>query len=323
MKAIISEKYGDPENLLLKEIEIPKPKANEVLIKIHATTINDYDWGASRGKPYLYRLLFGISKPKHPILGMEMSGTVAGLGPEASSFKIGDAVYGDISEYGFGTFAEYVCVNEKAIVQKPEQMTFEEAASLPHAALLASQGLIDMGGIQNGQKILINGAGGGVGTLGFQIAKEFNAQVTGVDTGEKLQMMHDIGFHQVIDYQKEDFTKNGQQYDLILDAKTNRSAFDYLSSLNPNGKYITVGGSLLRLMQVFLLSGLVAKIYKKKTLVLALKTNEGLDYINQLHQQGKIKPVIDGPYAISDIPQLIRFFGEGKHQGKIVISMKS
>ena len=321
MKAIVLEKYGEPEDLKIKDVDTPKPKGNEVLVKIHATAINDYDLSIVRGKPLMYRLLYGIRKPKHPILGMEMSGTVAGLGPEASSFKIGDAVYGDISDYAFGTFADYVCINEKGIVKKPDNMTFEEAASLPHAGLLAAQGLIDMGGIQNGQKILINGAGGGVGTLGFQIAKEFDAEVTGVDTGGKLQMMRDIGFDQVIDYMKDDFTKNGQQYDLILDTKTNRSTFHYLKSLNPNGKYITVGGNLIRLLQIVFLKALVSKVYKKKFQILALKANKGLDYINKLYDHRKLKSVIDGPHALSDIPQLLRHFGEGKHQGKIVISM--
>lgn len=323
MKAIISEKYGAPEDLRLREIEIPKPKMNEVLVKIRATAINDYDWSAVRGKPHIYRLLFGLRKPKHPILGMEVSGTIQALGNEAASFNIGDHVYGDISDYGFGTFAEYICINENALVKKPKEMTFEEAASLPHASLLAVQGLIDIGNIQDNQRILINGAGGGVGTLGLQIAKQFNAEVTGVDTGSKLKMMEDIGFDHVIDYKKEDFTKNGLQYDLILDAKTNRSTFKYLKSLNHNGKYITVGGSLLRLLQIVLLKKLISKVYKKEVHVLALKANKGLDYINELYGLGKIKPIIDGPHSLNDIPQLIRYFGEGKHEGKIVISLKS
>lgn len=323
MKVIISENYGAPEDLKLREIEIPKPKKNEVLVKIRATAINDYDWSAVRGKPHIYRLLFGLLKPKHQILGMELSGTVEVLGDEATSFNIGDHVYGDISDYGFGTFAEYISINENSLVKKPEKMTFEEAASLPHAALLALQGLIDIGNIQGGQKVLINGAGGGVGTLGLQIAKQFDSEVTGVDTGDKLKMMKGIGFDHVIDYKKEDFTKNGLQYDLILDTKTNRSTFKYLKSLSTHGKYITVGGSLIRVLQIVLLKKLISKFYKKEVHVVALKANHGLGYINDLYEQGKIKPVIDGPHSLKDIPKLLRYFGEGKHQGKIVISLKS
>jgi len=322
MRALVFTKYGSPEVLQLKEIAKPTPKENEVLVKIHATAVNDYDWSLIRGKPYLYRLLFGILKPKHHIAGMELAGTIEALGANANSFKIGDAVYGDISQYGFGSFAEYVCINEKALSLKPVKMSFEEAAAIPHAAMLAVQGLLDIGQLQKGQKILINGAGGGMGTFGLQIAKLYDAEVTGVDTGDKLKMMKELGFDHIIDYKKEDFTKNKQHYDLILDAKTTRSTFRYLRALNPNGKYVTVGGYLNRLFPMIILKPWISVFSNKRVHMVALKPNKDLEYVNKIFDAGKIKPVIDGPYELSEVPGLIQYFGEGRHQGKIIIKNK-
>ena len=321
MKAIVLTKYGSSEVLQLQDVPKPAPGANEVLVKVCASAINDYDWSMMRGKPYLYRLMFGILKPRRKIPGMELAGIIEALGPKASSFNQGDAVYGDISEYGFGSFAEYICINEKALIRKPDNMSFEEAASIPHASLLAVQGLIDVGKIQKGQKILINGAGGGVGSFGLQIAKLHQAEVTGVDSGEKLKMMESIGFDHIIDYQKEDFTKNGQRYDLILDTKTNRSVFAYSRSLKPNGTYVTVGGYISRLLQALLLRRWISIIHHKNIRIVALKPNKDLDYINKLFEDHKIKCIIDGPYKLSEVPKAIQYFGEGKHQGKVVISM--
>lgn len=322
MKAIVLLKYGIKDVLHLKEIAKPTPKENEVLIKIFATAVNDYDWSLMRGKPYLYRLMFGLVKPKKQIPGMELAGVIEAVGDGAKLFKAGDAVYGDISEYGFGSFAQYICINEKALALKPNKMSFEEAASIPHAAMLATQGLIDVGKIQAGQKILINGAGGGMGTFGLQIAKLYNAEVTGVDTGDKLKMMTSIGFDHVIDYKKEDFTKNGRCYDLILDAKTTRPTLNYLPSLNSNGKYVTVGGELTRLFQILLLKPFIALFSKKKVHIVALKPNKDLDYINELYEAGKLKLVIDGPYKLSEAPEAIFYFGEGKHKGKVIITVE-
>ena len=321
MKAIVCTQYGSPEDLRLQEVAKPVPKENEVLVKVHATTVNDYEWSLVRGKPYVYRLLFGVLKPRQPIPGMELAGTIKALGPRATSFKVGDAVYGDTSDYGFGSFAEYICINEKALARKPDTMTFEEAAAIPHASMLAVQGLIDVGNIQPGQKILINGAGGGVGTFGLQIAKLYEAEVTGVDTGDKLAMMQSLGFDHVIDYKKEDFPKNGQCYDLILDAKTTRSPFVYLRSLKPQGKYVTVGGHPGRLLQILVAKAWISKFSKKRLRFVSLKPNKDLAYINQLFEAGKIKPIIDGPYPLHEVPGAIRYFGEGKHTGKVVITI--
>jgi NADPH:quinone reductase-like Zn-dependent oxidoreductase len=323
MKAIVLKKYGSPEVLQINDVAKPAPGAREVLVKIHATAVNDYDWSMVRGKPYLYRLIFGMLKPKQQIPGMELAGTIEALGARVTSFKVGDAVYGDISGHGFGSFAEYICIDEKALTRKPGKMSFEEAASIPHATMLAVQGLRDAGKIRQGQKVLINGAGGGVGTFGLQIAKLYDAEVTGVDTGDKLKMMQALGFDHIIDYKREDFTKNGQPYDLILDTKTNRSPFAYLRSLAPGGTYVTVGGNPSQLFQLLCLKPWIARFSKKSLHIVALKPNQDLDYINRLFEAGKLKCIIDGPYSLEEVPAAIRYFGEGRHSGKVVISVFS
>jgi len=320
MKSLVITKYGSPDFIELKDIPKPTPKENEVLVRVHATTVNDYDWSLMRGQPFIYRLMFGFQKPRvRP--GMELSGTVEAVGDNVSTLKVGDAVYGDTSNHGFGTFAEYMSVNEKALLRKPENMSFEEAAAIPHAAMLAYQGLVKLGEIQNGQKILINGAGGGVGTFALQLAQLYDAEVTGVDTGPKLEMMKALGFDHLIDYKKQDFTRNGERYDLVLDAKTNRSTFAYLRSLKPHGKYVTVGGHLGRLLQLVLLKPIISALGNKSVFLLGLRANKDLAYIKELFEAGKIKPVIDGPYPLEKTPELIQYFGEGKHAGKVVITV--
>ncbi len=320
MKAIIQSKYGPPEEVLrVEEFPKPTPKEHEVLVRIHAATINDYDWSMSTGKPQLYRLLFGLSKPKNPIPGMELAGTIEAVGDKVSLFQVGDEVYGDTSDYGFGTLAEYLCIHEKSLVKKPKQMSFEDASSLPHASMLAYQALFEKGNLQAGQTLLINGGGGGVGTLGLQLAKSLGVEVTGVDTGPKLEMMKSLGFDEVIDYRKEDFTRNGKHYDLILDCKTTRSPRSYLRSLEPNGTYVTIGGHLGRLMQMFLSIPILNRTTNKSLKILGLKPNKDLDKINELYLEGKIKCVIDGPYPLEKTPWAVQYFGEGKHSGKVVI----
>ncbi len=322
MKAILIEKYGLPEQVLsLKEVARPTPNESEVLIKIRATAVNDYDWSIVRGKPHLYRLMYGLLKPKRRFLGMELAGTIEAVGPNVGQLKVGDSVFGDISNYGFGTFAEYICINENAVKKKPIKVSFEEAAALPHASTLALQALRDMGNIREGQRILINGGGGGVGTIGLQLAKLHNCKVTGVDSLEKLDMMRSIGFDHVIDYKETNFTKTEDQYDLILDCKTNQSAFSYLGTLKPNGKYVTIGGKVDKLIGLLFLGKIISGFSRKRLKILALKPNKDLDYICTLLEQNKIECVIDGPYILEDIPRLIQYFGEGRHKGKIVIKM--
>ena len=323
MKAIVYTKYGSPDVLQLKEVTKPRPKDDEVLIKIHAVSVNDWDWGLVRGKPFYIRLFSGFLKPKINIPGVDIAGQVEAVGSNVKKFQPGDEVYGDLSGCGFGGFAEYVCAPENALAMKPARMTFVEAAAVSHAAMLAVQGLRDVGRIQPGQKLLINGAGGGVGTLGVQIARFIGVEeVTGVDSESKLDMMRSIGFEQTIDYKQEDFTKNGQLYDLILDTKTIRSIFDYTRALTPNGSYVTVGGTTARLLQAFFLGPLVRLFSKKNIRIVALKPNKDLDYMNELIEAGKVKPVIDGPYNLNEVANVIQYFGEGRHKGKVVISLE-
>ena len=321
MRAIVYTEYGGPDVLQLKEVDKPSPKDDEVLIKVFAASINDWDHGLLNGD-FVNRILNGLFKPKRQILGSDVAGRIESTGKNVSSFKKGDEVYGDLSGT-WGGFAEYVCANEKALALKPANMSFVDAASIPQAAMLAVQGLIDKGKIQSGQKILINGAGGGVGTFGIQIAKQYDVKVTGVDRTDKLDMMGQLGFDYVIDYTKEDFTKAGQRYDLILDAKTNRSPFSYLRALNSGGTYATVGGSIVRLFQFLLFMPLISIFSKKKVRIVALKTNKDLPYINKLFEAGKLKPVINGPYSLEQVPEAFRLFAKSGHKGKIVISIVS
>src|ERR1700704_196615 len=266
LKAIVYTKYGGPEVLQIKEIERPYPKDDEVLIKVHAASINDWDWGLLEGD-FINRLLNGLLKPKKKILGSDIAGRIEAVGKNVNLFKTGDEVYGDLSGQ-WGGFAEYVCAREKALALKPEGMSFEEAAAIPQAAMLAVQGLIDKGKIHTGQRLLINGAGGGVGTFAVQIAKLY-----GVDSTSKLDMLRSMGFDHVIDYTREDFTKNGKCYDLILDVKTNRSMFDYTRALCRNGIYVTVGGSMVRLLQALFLRPWISMISKKHFRIVVLKPN--------------------------------------------------
>ena len=318
MKALVHTKYGGPEVLQIKEIAKPTPTDDEVLVKVHAVSINDWDTGLLKGD-FLNRVMYGLMKPKK-ILGSDIAGRVEAIGKNVKKFQPGDEVYGDLSGK-WGGMAEYVCAPEKALALKPAGMSFEQAAAIPQAAMLAVQGLIDKGKIQPGQKILINGAGGGVGSFAIQIAKLYGAEVTGVDNAGKQDMMRSLGFDHVIDYTKEDFTTNGKNYDLILDAKTNRSIFNYARALSPNGVYVTVGGSISRLLQALLFSPWISMISKKHIRIVALKLNKDLVFMNELFEAGKVKPVIDGPYRLEEVPEAFRRFSKGEHKGKIVITM--
>jgi NADPH:quinone reductase-like Zn-dependent oxidoreductase len=320
MKAIVFTKYGAPDVLELKEIDKPIPKGDEVLIKVYAVSINDWDLGLLQGD-LINRLINGLFKPKIKILGSDIAGRIEAVGKNVKKFQPGDEVYGDLSG-SWGGFAEYVCGRENALALKPVSMSFEEAAAIPQAAMLAIQGLRDKGQIHSGQKLLINGAGGGVGTFAVQIAKLSEVEITGVDSSLKLDMLRSMGYDHVIDYTQEDFTKNGKCYDLILDVKTNRSIFNCARALSLNGIYVTVGGSMVRLFQALLIGPWIRMISKKKICIVALKSNKDLDYMNELFESGKVKPVIDGPYKLDEVPKAFRHFGEGAHKGKVVITVE-
>lgn len=318
MKAIVYTKYGGPEVLELKEVEKPTPKDDEVLVKVYAVSINDWDWSLVEGSLFVNRLLFGLFKPRFQIAGSDVAGRVESVGRNVKRFKAGDEVFGDLSDK-WGGFAEFVCAPEKMLELKSPAMSFCEAAAIPQAAMLAVQGLIDKGQIQRGQKLLINGAGGGVGTFGIQIAKLFDAEVTVVDSAPKLAFLRSMGAIHAIDYKEEDFTGSGKQYDLILDAKTNRPILHYLRALTPNGRYVTVGGSMSRLFEALLLGPLISVFSRKKVIIVALKPNKDLVYMNEQFEAGKIKPVIQGPFPLEEAREAFEIFSKAKHVGKIVL----
>ena len=319
MKAIVYTRYGSPEVLELREVAKPFPQPDEVLIKVFSVSLNDWDVGLLTGD-FVNRILNGVRKPKRQILGSDVAGQVEAVGNNVKKFKVGDSVYGDLSGR-WGGCAEYVSAPENALAHKPGTMTFEQAAAIPQAAMLAVQGLIDKGKITRGQKLLINGAGGGVGTFALQIAKLHDVEVTGVDSTGKLQMLRSMGFDHVIDYTQEDFTRNGRQYDLILDVKTNRSIFDYLRALRPNGMYVTVGGSISRLLQALVLGRYIHMKSGKKISIVALKANKDLHYMNELFETGKVKPVIEGPYPLESFRDAFAIFVRGEHKRKVVINV--
>jgi len=325
MKAMVYEKYGSPDVLQLKEVEIPAPKDNEALVKVHAASLNAADFEYRRGV-FVVRLLYrGLLKPKYKILGSDIAGQVEAVGRNVKQFKPGDEIWGDLSyPYGLGTFAEYVCVPENALRLKPASMTFEEAAAVPTAAVVALQNLRGKRPIQPGQKVLINGAGGGVGTFAVQLAKYFGAEVTGVDSTEKLDIVRSVGADHVIDYTKEDFTKGEQRYDLILDVVVHRSVFDYKRALSREGICVFIGGSMTRVFLNMLLGPLISMTGSKKMGLVKWEPNkkEDLGFLKELFEAGKVVSVIDRRYPLSEVPEAFRYLEEGHAKGKVVITVE-
>jgi NADPH:quinone reductase-like Zn-dependent oxidoreductase len=323
MKAIIYTKYGPPEVLQLKEVEKPVPKENEVLVKVFAASVNPADWHMIRGEPKFARLAFGLFKPRNIIPGIDIAGKVEAVGKNVKEFQQGDEVFGDCG-WG-GAFAEYVCVTEKSLVIKPDNISFEEAAAVFVAGISALQGLRDKGNIQSGQKVLINGASGGVGTFAVQLAKYFGAEVTCVCSTRNLNLVSSIGADKVIDYTKEDFTNTTQKYDLIIDNVANRSVSDLKRALNPKGICVIIGfSSLFRMFQYMFLGPLVSMIGNKKIsgLGTAKPNKKDLVFLKELLESGKIKPVIDRRYPLSEVPEAIRYLEEGHARGKVVITIE-
>jgi NADPH:quinone reductase-like Zn-dependent oxidoreductase len=315
------ERYGTPDVLETRDVPTPTLKANEVLVRVHAASINDWDYGLLLGTSLIGRMMSGLFRPKVRILGCDIAGRVEAGGEGVEAFQPGDEVYGDLCSSGFGAFAEYACVPAASVARKPAGMTFEQAAAIPQAGMLAWQGLIDVGRIQSGQKLLLNGAGGGVGTFALQIAKLYDVEITVVDKPGKLDMLRALGADHVIDFLKEDFTDGDNRYDLVLDVKTNRSPFAYLRALNPGGTYVSVGGSVPRLLQALVLGPIVSQVYGKHVRLVGLKPNKDLAEMNELFASGQLLPVIEGPYRFSDLPEAFRLFGTGDHKGKIVVSL--
>ena len=323
MKAIVNTQYGSPDVLEFKEVDKPAPKDNEVLVKIHAASVNAGDWHLLRGTPFPVKLVFGIRKPRVQILGTDIAGRVEAVGENVTQFKLGDAVFADVSGFGFGAFAEYKCVPEHGLVSKPVGMAFEQAAAVPSAALTALQGIRDKGKIQPGHAVLIHGASGGVGSFAVQIAKSFGADVTGVCSTRKMEMVRSIGADHVIDYTQEDCIDNGQRYDLIFDAAAFRSIFDFNRALKPKGTYVFAGGSGTGLLQVMLLGPFISLFSgKKMTSMLVSPNPKDLAFIGDLMESGEIVPFIDKRYPLSDVADAIRYLEDRHVQGKVVITIE-
>ncbi|WP_438315528.1 NAD(P)-dependent alcohol dehydrogenase [Sporosarcina sp. FA9] len=322
MKAIVCNKYGSPDVLELIEIEKPMPLENQVLVKVHSASLNFSNLVLLKGKPFLARIAFGLLRPKYTIPGGDIAGVVEAIGKNVKQFQPGDEVFGDLSSCGWGGFAEYVSVPEFALALKPTNISFEEAAATPMASVTALQGLRDKGKIKSGQKVLIYGASGGVGTFAVQIAKSFGAEVTGVCSTRNLEIVHSIGADQIIDYTKEDFTQKKERYDLILGVNGSNSISAYKRALKPNGNFVHVGGAESQMFQSLVLGPFISMTGSKKISNLLQRANQkDLIYVKELLETGKIKPVIDKRYKLSEVSEAFKYFQEGHAQGKVVLTV--
>ncbi|MEM7331881.1 MAG: NAD(P)-dependent alcohol dehydrogenase [Chloroflexota bacterium] len=320
MDAFEYETYGSPNVLKLNHIDKPSPKSNEVLIKIKAVSINPADWRRMEGDPFFIRFEAGLLKPKKKILGADVAGIVDAVGEQVTKFRIGDAVFGEIE---VGGFAEYVCVSEDILAAKPANLTFPEAAAVPLAGNTALQGVRDIGQVQLGQSVLINGASGGVGTFAVQLAKHFGAHVTAVCSTRNVELVRSIGADEVIDYTKEDFANNGRYYDLIIDIVGDRKVAEYRSALNPTGRVVVIGFTTLPHMLKVLAQGALVSMRTQQSFVPLNATinTDDLAYLKSLLEAKKIKPVIDQEYAFNQIPEAVTYLSKGRARGKVVVAV--
>jgi NADPH:quinone reductase-like Zn-dependent oxidoreductase len=320
MKAILFPTYGSPDVLQLAEVEKPAPQENQVLIKVHAASANPLDWHRMRGAPIIARMGEGLRKPQNPRLGADVAGRVEMAGKNVTEFKSGDEVFGVCT----GSFAEYVCASEAKLAWKPANLSFEAAAAVPVAAFTALHGLRDVGKIQPGQKVLINGAAGGVGTFAVQIAKAYGAEVTGVCSTRNLELVRSIGADQVIDYTRADFTRNGRRYDLIYDAVGNRTALEHRRALSPQGICVITGfQSMSRLFGNMIWGKLLSKDGGQQIVGqgLAPTSKANLLAIKELLEAGKVVPVIDKCYPLSETAEAIRYLETGHARGKVIVTV--
>ena len=323
MKAVVLTKYGSPDYFEIKELEKPRPRDNEVLIKVFAVSVNSWDREILIAKPFVNRLMGGLLRPTRiKILGCDIAGCVEEVGKNVKQYQPGDEVFGDLSACGWGGFAEYVCARDNALALKPSSMLFEQAAAIPQAGLLALQALRYKGQIKPGQKVLFNGGGGGVGTLGMQIARSFGAEVTGVDRTDKLDIMRSAGADHVIDCTQEDFTQNRQFYDRIIDVAATRPVFDYKRVLSDSGVFVMVGGASSLVSKLLFLGPWISITGNKKMGLLLHKPNDGLVFMKELFEAGKVKPVIDRRYPLHEVAEAFRYYETGQVKGKIVINLQ-
>ena len=322
MKAIISEKYGTPDTLELREVATPIPKEDQVLIRIHASSINFGNQVLLTGKPLPVRFIFGLRKPKFPIPGGDIAGVVEAVGENVTRFQVGDEVYSDLSSSGWGAFAEYVAVDEKALAKKPSNLSFTEAAAVPMAGVTALQALRDKGKVQAGQEVLIHGASGGVGTFAVQIAKAFGAEVTAVVSTRNVSIVKSLGADHVIDYKTEDFGKHERTYDVIIGVNGSQALSTYKRMLKENGKFIHVGGAESQMYQTMIQRPWLSMFGSKKFATFLQRANpQDLQLMKELIEEGKVKPVIDRTYTLDEVQEAFRYFEEGHSQGKVVLSI--
>jgi len=321
MKASCYYRYGGPEQLMFAEVSKPELKPDHVLVRVKAASINSWDYDMLQGNSFIIRILSGWLKPKYPILGCDVAGVVEAVGSDCRDWTPGDEVFGDIASAGFGSFAEYVAVPEKLLARKPRSISFLEAAALPQAGLLAIQGLRFHGEVQAGQRVLINGAGGGVGPIALTYAKSKGAHVTGVDRKEKFELLRSLGADELIDYTTTDYTRTGKQYDKILDVIALRSASDYRSALTPDGVFAMIGGSMGGLLlRMMIVEPLLSKFRKKKMGIMGYHVSrKGLEELAQLYSDKSINVAIDRVYPLSQVRDAFDYFKSGTFKGKIVI----
>ncbi len=321
MKAIVYTQYGSPDVLTLKEVPTPSPTENQVLIKVFAASVNAADWHLLTADIFLVRLMAGLFKPSKPILGADVAGRVEAVGSKVTQFKPGDAVFGEIAG-GSGSFAEFAVSDEKYLALKPANLDFEQAAAAPLAAMTALQGLRDVGQIKAGQKVLINGASGGVGSFAVQIAKAFGAEVTAVCSTRNLEQARSLGADHVVDYTQENFTESGRQYDLILAANGYHPIRAYQRALAPMGVYVMAGGKPAQLFEALLLGPFLSKKGGKRLAALSAQAKkEDLLTVKELLEAGKIAPLMDRRYPLNEVPEAMRYLGAGHARGKVVITV--
>ena len=320
MKAICRDRYGGPDVLRPEELERPEPRKGEVLVEICAVSLNLSDWELLTGSP-AYARVFGLRTPRHRVLGSDVAGRVVALGEGVDGFTPGDAVFGDIFE-SFGGLAEFACAPAAKLTAKPVEMTFEQAAAIPQAACIALQGLRDVARVRPGQRVLVNGGGGGAGTFALQMARAFGAETIGVDSAEKLELMRSLGAVRVHDYRTVDYTETERNVDVVLDLAAHRSFAARRRVLAPRGRYVMVGGGMSALLSLLVLGTAISGFSRQKMGLLQLKINHGLDAVIEMFQAGQVLPVIDRVFALGDVPEALRYLGAGQARGKVVVRLR-
>jgi NADPH:quinone reductase-like Zn-dependent oxidoreductase len=320
-KAMVYTEFGPREVLQLREVEKPSPGENEVLINVHASSVTYGDLSGVKGEPFMIRFSLGLRRPKYQILGKDVAGRVEAVGKNVKEFKTGDEVFGDLSQCYWGAYAEYVTASESALVKKPHNMSFEQAAAVPESAVVALQGLRDIGKVRPGQKVLVYGASGGIGTFAVQIAKSFRAEVTGVCSTRNCDLVRSIGADHIVDYMQEDFTQNGGRYDLIIATAGYRSLFDYKRALKPGGSYVATGGSMAQVFQPMLLGPWLS--FGGVTMnSLAMKPKvQDLTFVKELIEKGEVRSVIDRTFPLDKLADAMNYYAQGHSQGKVVITV--